>query len=251
MADTVETGFAVAAADIAIGEVGNGLRAFIDEDTAYAGVEHGVEAGLTVRIVTAGTVEAGGAATGGGKVSRHAANGSVTGVTKGVALAIGFVIEATDDLETVGVSSHATDVGGGFVVTIGTGAVWCSTSGQTVTDVIVSGSGAARRGDATDHSVSVIAVTGFTADAVKGRPFELGQIGSDAATVTGIAAIDGVNRVIDRTVGNFEGRSAINEGNGAVDVGGLASHAGVIGSGVMTGATVSIQFRAIAADGGT
>ena len=116
---------------------------------------------------------------------------------------------------------------------------------------IVGGAGAAWGGNATDNSGAVIAVAGFAADTICGRPLILGQVGGNVAAVTSITGIDSIVAGIGKRPGRHfvrTGRGAdVGESNGPVDMGGLQVHAGVVGIGQVTTGTVGTNGRTIGA----
>ncbi len=150
LTNTSEVATAIAAAGAAVGKGGDGLAAWIGGHATDTGLDHAVVVGLTVRIVTGDTVEAGGAAATGGKVNRHGSG--VTVVTEVVALTQGVVVETANGIEAVGVSQHATDVSAAFSVTIGASAVRIQPAGATMTDGVIRCAGAAWCGNTSNLS---------------------------------------------------------------------------------------------------
>ena len=184
LANTGEISFPVTCSGGAISEV-------FHRSATDIGFDHGIEIILTVRVVTSHAVQAVGTGIASGvKVNVHAPG--MTIVTEIIPLTDHGKIMAANIIEAVGISQDTTDMGGSLCVTVGASAVRCRTSRQTVANCVIGGAGAAWGGNTTDNSQSAITMTGFTADAGRNRPVIFSGIGGSVATVTQIAAVDGI-----------------------------------------------------------
>ncbi len=109
-----------------------------------------------------------------------------------------------------------------------------------------------RRGGAADHRQGAGGdVAGGAGHAVGGVPGVLGQVGVAVAAVAGVAAVNGVvGRQADLGGGDLIGAGRggnVGEGDGGVEVGRHAVHAGVVGVGLVAGGAVAADLRAVGA----
>lgn len=256
LADAGKAGIAILGAISSISEPGHCLGPGVNSRATDARFDHGIETGLTVRVVTGNTVEA---------ISRRTTSGvivievdvqrpdiDVTIVTKIVAFPDNTVVVGIvrAGIETV-LAQATADVCRTLSVTIGTALVRRITGGPSVAPGIVGATSSCRCCYTADFRGGIIAVTGFAGYAGCGGPVILRQVGSSVAAMAEVTAIDSIiTRCADLATGNFvwcrRYRNVV-KCHGAVHMRCFVSHAAVVGVRQVTSGAVGSQVRTVRA----